>query len=101
MSTMQAAVFLAKGKIAIREVPKPEPGPGEAVVKMSVTTICGTDVHILKPNIRSVKVWSSAMSQSASSTQWDKESRVTRGVTASSSARSRLVASATRACPVT
>ena len=48
MATMQAAVFLGKGKISIREVPKPEPGPGEVVVKTSVTTICGTDVHILK-----------------------------------------------------
>src|SRR5689334_7320318 len=48
MSTMQAAVFLGKGKISIREVPKPEPGPGEVVLKTQVTTICGTDVHILK-----------------------------------------------------
>ena len=48
MSTMQAAVFVGKDKISIREVPKPEPGAGEAVIKTAVTTICGTDVHILK-----------------------------------------------------
>ena len=48
MPNMQAAVFLGKGKISIREVPRPEPGPGEALVRTSVTTICGTDVHILK-----------------------------------------------------
>src|SRR6266568_3937509 len=48
MPDMQAAVFLGKGKILIREVPRPEPGPGEALVRTSVTTICGTDVHILK-----------------------------------------------------
>ena len=48
MATMQAAVFQGKGKISIREVPRPEPGPGEALVKTTVTTICGTDVHILK-----------------------------------------------------
>jgi threonine dehydrogenase-like Zn-dependent dehydrogenase len=29
-------------------VPKPTPGPGQALLKVSLTTICGTDVHILK-----------------------------------------------------
>jgi len=48
MATMRAAVFQGKGKISIREVPRPEPGPGEALIKTTVTTICGTDVHILK-----------------------------------------------------
>ena len=48
MNTMRAAVFERKGKISIREVRRPEPGPGEAVIKTSLTTICGTDVHILK-----------------------------------------------------
>lgn len=48
MATMKAAVFLGKGVIKIREVPRPEPGPGEALVKITLTTICGTDVHILK-----------------------------------------------------
>src|SRR6185369_6986275 len=45
---MRAAVFVDKGKIELREVPKPEPGFGEALMKVSLTTICGTDVHILK-----------------------------------------------------
>lgn len=48
MATMRAAVFLGKGEIKLREVPRPEPGPGEALVKITLTTICGTDVHILK-----------------------------------------------------
>jgi threonine dehydrogenase-like Zn-dependent dehydrogenase len=48
MTTMRAAVFQGKGKIALREVPRPEPGVGEALVKVTLTTICGTDVHILK-----------------------------------------------------
>ncbi len=47
MATMKAAVFLGKGAIKIREVPRPEPGPGEALVRITLTTICGTDVHIL------------------------------------------------------
>jgi threonine dehydrogenase-like Zn-dependent dehydrogenase len=48
MEKMRAAVFEGKGKIALREVPRPEPGFGEVVLKTAVTTICGTDVHILK-----------------------------------------------------
>jgi threonine dehydrogenase-like Zn-dependent dehydrogenase len=30
------------------EVPRPEPGPNEALIRVAITTICGTDVHILK-----------------------------------------------------
>ena len=48
MEKMQAAVFVEKGKIELREVPKPEPGPGQVLMKITLTTICGTDVHILK-----------------------------------------------------
>ena len=48
MTTMKAVVFKGKGQIAVEEVPKPVPGPGEAVVKISATTICGTDVHIVR-----------------------------------------------------
>ncbi|MGD0530559.1 MAG: alcohol dehydrogenase catalytic domain-containing protein, partial [Polyangiaceae bacterium] len=48
MPTMRAAVFIGKGQIELREVPRPEPGPGEALVRVTLTTICGTDVHILK-----------------------------------------------------
>ncbi len=48
MMTMKAAVFLGKGQIKIREVPRPVPKPGEALVKITLTTICGTDIHILR-----------------------------------------------------
>jgi alcohol dehydrogenase len=48
MPTMRAAVFEKKGSIRLREVPRPEPGPGDALVRVTLTTICGTDVHILK-----------------------------------------------------
>ena len=45
---MKAAVFLERGAIRLREVPRPEPGIGQALVRVTLTTICGTDVHILK-----------------------------------------------------
>jgi threonine dehydrogenase-like Zn-dependent dehydrogenase len=48
MATMRAAVFLGKDRIELREVQRPTPGPGEALVRITLTTICGTDVHILR-----------------------------------------------------
>ncbi len=47
-ATMLANVFVAPNKIEIREVPRPRAGPGEAVIRLTLTTICGTDVHILR-----------------------------------------------------
>ena len=47
-ATMRAAVFHAPGDIRVDDVPRPRPGPGEAIVRVTLTTICGTDVHILK-----------------------------------------------------
>lgn len=48
MSNMNAAVFAGPGRIVLGRKPIPRAGPGEAVVKITMTTICGTDVHILK-----------------------------------------------------
>jgi threonine dehydrogenase-like Zn-dependent dehydrogenase len=45
---MKAAVFAAKGRIALREKPVPEVGPLDALMRVTTTTICGTDVHIMK-----------------------------------------------------
>src|SRR5215467_5607229 len=47
-STMKALVFRGPNQIVIEEVPIPQPGPGEAVIRVTLTTICGTDLHILK-----------------------------------------------------
>jgi len=48
MPTMKAAVFKGPGRIVLEEKPIPSPGAGEALVRITTTTICGTDVHILK-----------------------------------------------------
>ena len=45
---MRAAVFAGPGRIELREKPVPEVGPLDALVRVTTTTICGTDVHILK-----------------------------------------------------
>ena len=39
MPNMRAAVFLGKGQIKVREVPRPVPKPGEALVKITLTTL--------------------------------------------------------------
>jgi alcohol dehydrogenase len=48
MSTMKAVVFKGKDRIAVEEVPKPVAKAGEAVIRITATTICGTDVHIVR-----------------------------------------------------
>jgi threonine dehydrogenase-like Zn-dependent dehydrogenase len=48
VDTMRATVFHAPGDIRVEAVPRPHPGPGEALIRVTTTTICGTDVHILK-----------------------------------------------------
>jgi threonine dehydrogenase-like Zn-dependent dehydrogenase len=45
---MKAAVFVEPGKIVLQDKPVPDVGPGDALVRVTTTTICGTDVHILK-----------------------------------------------------
>ena len=45
---MLSCVFVEPGKVALREKAIPEIGPLDALVKVTTTTICGTDVHILK-----------------------------------------------------
>ncbi len=44
--TMKAAVFEGHERIVLEERPVPHCGPNDAVVKVTLTTICGTDVHI-------------------------------------------------------
>ncbi|MFB8829863.1 NAD(P)-dependent alcohol dehydrogenase [Azotobacter sp. CWF10] len=48
MPMMKAAVFVEPGRIELQDKPIPEVGPNDALVRITTTTICGTDVHILK-----------------------------------------------------
>src|SRR5678815_3310458 len=45
---MRANVFHGKNKIRVEEVEKPRAGVGEAVIRVTLTTICGTDLHIVR-----------------------------------------------------
>lgn len=46
--SMKALVFQGANQIGIADVPVPRAGYGEAVIRITLTTICGTDLHILK-----------------------------------------------------
>ncbi len=52
---MKAAVFYGPGDIRIEEVPSPEPGKGEVLVKVLSCAICGTDVRIFQHGQKNVR----------------------------------------------
>src|SRR6185295_15904911 len=48
MAKMKATVFHGKNDIRVEEVDRPSAGIGDAVIRVTLTTICGTDLHILR-----------------------------------------------------
>jgi len=49
---MKALVYNGPGKKSLEDRPKPEiAGPTDAIVRVTRTTICGTDLHILKGDV--------------------------------------------------
>ena len=48
MAKMKAAIFVEKNRIVLDEKPIPEVGPLDALIRITTTTLCGTDVHILR-----------------------------------------------------
>lgn len=48
MEKMKALVFHGLNDIRIDEVPRPRAGVGDAVIRVTLTTICGTDLHIVR-----------------------------------------------------
>ncbi len=42
---MKAAVLEDKGVLAYREVPTPEAGPGEVLLQIRASAVCGSDIH--------------------------------------------------------
>jgi len=45
MARMRAARAEGPGRIVVEEVDRPEPGPGDVVVKIAACGICGSDLH--------------------------------------------------------
>ncbi|WP_175936371.1 alcohol dehydrogenase catalytic domain-containing protein, partial [Burkholderia cepacia] len=49
---MKALVYHGPGRKALEERPRPElQSPTDAIVRVTRTTICGTDLHILKGDV--------------------------------------------------
>src|ERR1044071_5636221 len=48
MAKMRATVFHCVNDIRVEEVTRPKAGAGEAVIRVTLTTICGTDLHIVR-----------------------------------------------------
>jgi alcohol dehydrogenase len=48
MEKMRATVFHSPNNIRVEDVPRPSAGVDEAVIRITLTTICGTDLHILR-----------------------------------------------------
>lgn len=45
---MKAAIFECPGRIVLADKPIPEVGSLDMLLRVTTTTLCGTDVHILK-----------------------------------------------------
>lgn len=45
---MKATVFHSPNNIRVEEVPRPSAGVDDAVIRITLTTICGTDLHIVR-----------------------------------------------------
>jgi len=43
---MRGVVFLGERELELREFPDPTPGPGEVVLEMKASGMCGSDVKI-------------------------------------------------------
>src|SRR6266536_4846096 len=48
MQKMKANVFHGKNDIRVEEVERPHTGVGDALIRITLTTICGTDLHIVR-----------------------------------------------------
>jgi NADPH:quinone reductase-like Zn-dependent oxidoreductase len=48
MEKMRATLFHSMNDIRVEEVERPRAGVGEAVIRVTLTTICGTDLHIVR-----------------------------------------------------
>ena len=55
MTYMKAAIFVEPGRIVLDQKPIPDVSATDALIRITTTTICGTDVHILKGEYPVVK----------------------------------------------
>jgi threonine dehydrogenase-like Zn-dependent dehydrogenase len=78
---MPAAVYVGDGRIAVDEVPRPEPGPGEVLVEIAACGICGSDLHMVleryaRPGAILGHEWSGIVAEAPSGSGWSPGDRV-------------------------
>jgi 2-desacetyl-2-hydroxyethyl bacteriochlorophyllide A dehydrogenase len=78
---MPAAVYAGDGRIAVEQVPCPEPGPGEVLVEIAECGICGSDLHMVleryaKPGAILGHEWSGIVAAAPSGSGWSPGDRV-------------------------
>ena len=64
--TMRAAVYRAPNQVRVEELPVPEIGPGEVLVRIDTCGICGTDLK---------KIHTGSPRRASSVTRWQERSR--------------------------
>jgi 2-desacetyl-2-hydroxyethyl bacteriochlorophyllide A dehydrogenase len=78
---MSAAVYVGDGKVAVEQVPRPQPGPGEVLVEIAECGICGSDLHLVleqyaKPGAILGHEWSGIVVAAPSGSGWSPGDRV-------------------------
>ena len=78
---MPAAVYVGDGRIAVEDVPRPEPGAGEVLVEIAECGICGSDLHMVleryaKPGAILGHEWSGIVASAPSGSGWSAGDRV-------------------------
>lgn len=48
---MQYLYFVGDSRVEVREDPAPQAGPGEALIKIALSAICGSEMHTLKRGV--------------------------------------------------
>jgi 2-desacetyl-2-hydroxyethyl bacteriochlorophyllide A dehydrogenase len=78
---MPAAVYVGDGRIAVEQVPCPEPGPGEVLVEIAECGICGSDLHMVleryaRPGAILGHEWSGVVAAAPGGSAWSPGDRV-------------------------
>ena len=78
---MSAAVYVGDGRIAVEQVPCPEPGPAEVLVEIAECGICGSDLHMVleryaKPGAILGHEWAGIVATAPRGSGWSPGDRV-------------------------
>ena len=88
-SSVRALVCEGPGAPALRDVPVPEPGPGEVLVRVAAALTCGTDLKIARRGHPKIPFpltlgheWAGVVEKAGAGAAWTSGTRVTSAVSA-------------------